>query len=68
MAVQPTTQQTYSESDLAPISELIKTSQKRGFWSKVAGGVSNTVNFLGDATEFLIGTPVGRTRASMGLR
>jgi hypothetical protein len=35
MAVQPTTQQTYSESDLAPISELIKTSQKRGFWSKL---------------------------------
>ena len=67
MAVQPTTQQTYSESDLAPIAELIKTSQKRGYWSKVAGNISGAVNFLGDATEFLFGTPVGRARASMGL-
>jgi hypothetical protein len=67
MAVQPTTQQTYAESDLAPISELIDTSQKRGYWSKVAGNISSAVNFLGDATEFLIGTPVGRSRASVGI-
>ena len=67
MAVQPTTQQTYSESDLAPISELIKTSQKRGFWSKIAGGVSTTVNIIGDATQLATGIPIGRTRNAMGL-
>jgi hypothetical protein len=67
MAVQPTTQQTYSESDLAPISELIKTSQKRGFWSKIAGGVSTTVNTIGDATQLATGIPIGRIRTPMGL-
>jgi hypothetical protein len=66
MAEQPNTQQTYSDSDLAPIGELLDTARKRGFWSKAAGAVSNTVNFLGDATEFVTGVPVGRIRASMG--
>ena len=66
MAEQPSTQQTYSESDLAPIGELLDTARKRGFWSQAAGVVSNTVNFLGDTSEFLTGAPIGRTRNAMG--
>lgn len=66
MAEQPSTQQTYSESDLAPIGELLDTARKRGFWSKVAGQISNNVNLTLDAAELVTGAPVGRNRASMG--
>lgn len=66
MAEKPTTQQTYSDSDLAPIGELLDTARKRGFWSKVAGHISNNINLTLDATEFLTGAPVGRTRTAMG--
>jgi hypothetical protein len=67
MADAPTTQQTYSDSDLAPIGELLDTARKRGNWSKIAGGISTTVNLIGDATQLATGIPVGRTRNAMGL-
>ncbi len=68
MAEKPSTQQTYSDSDLAPIGELLDTARKRGFWSKAAGAVSNTINFLGDTVDVLTGLPIGRTRNAVGIR
>jgi hypothetical protein len=67
MADAPTTQQTYSDSDLAPIGELLDTARKRGNWSKIAGGISNTVNFIGDVAQLVTGIPTGRNRSSVGL-
>lgn len=40
----PSTQATYSDSDLASIDELRKDSQQRGGWSKLAGGITNIAN------------------------
>ena len=44
MVDRPSTQQTYSDSDLAPITDLINISQQRGRWSKIAGWTSNIIN------------------------
>lgn len=68
MAEQPSTQQTYSDSDLAPIGELLDTARKRGVWSKIAAHVSNNVNLTLDTVDFLTGLPVGRNGNAMGLR
>jgi hypothetical protein len=51
----PSSQATYAESDLAPITELVKTSQQRSGWSKIAGGISNVVNTVVNATVDVIG-------------
>jgi hypothetical protein len=40
----PSTQATYSDSDLASIDELIGVSRQRGGWSKLAGGITNIAN------------------------
>jgi hypothetical protein len=52
----PSTQATYSDSDLAPISELIKTAQQRGGWSVVAGWTTNIINNTVNATVDVLGT------------
>jgi hypothetical protein len=40
----PSTQATYSDSDLASIDQLREASQQRGGWSKLAGGITNIAN------------------------
>ena len=40
----PSTQATYSDSDLASIDQLREDSQQRGGWSKLAGGLTNIAN------------------------
>ena len=40
----PSTQATYSDSDLESIDELIGVSRQRGGWSKLAGGITNIAN------------------------
>lgn len=40
----PSTQATYSDSDLASIDQLREVSQQRGGWSKLAGGITNIAN------------------------
>lgn len=56
MEQKPSTQQTYSESDLAPITELINISQQRGRWSKLAGWTSNIINNAVNATVDVVDT------------
>jgi len=56
MVAKPSTQETYSDSDLAPISELVDISQQRGGWSKVAGWISNTVNTAVNLTVDVVDT------------
>lgn len=50
MVDKPSTHQTYSDSDLAPITDLINISQQRGRWSKIAGWTSNIINNAVNAT------------------
>lgn len=54
MVDKPSTHQTYSDSDLAPITDLINISQQRGRWSKIAGWTSNIVNNAVNATVDVI--------------
>jgi hypothetical protein len=39
----PSTQTTYSDSDLAPLQDLIDTAKHRSGWDRFAGGLTNAV-------------------------
>jgi len=59
MVDRPSTQQTYSDSDLAPITDLINISQQRGRWSKIAGWTSNVINNAVNATVDVVDAAIG---------
>jgi hypothetical protein len=49
----PSTQTTYSDSDLAPLQDLINTAKHRSGWDRVVGGLTNAV--IDIAVESLTG-------------
>jgi hypothetical protein len=49
----PSTQATYSDSDLAPLQDLIDTAKHRSGWDRVVGGITNLTI---DAARYMTGT------------
>lgn len=49
----PTTQETYSESDLAPIKELVNLANKQSFWES---RFNDVINLTFDGTRYITGT------------
>jgi hypothetical protein len=49
----PSTQATYSDSDLSPLQDLIDTAKHRSGWDRLAGGLTNAVI---DTARYVSGT------------